>query len=84
MSIAQILLSLIMVGLAASLVFVHLELKEVRSDISLLRSQFYNNEHAVHRIAKKLDQLVAPPQPQSDARKQMEQELSEIMDRYIK
>ena len=84
MDIAKILLSLIMTGLAASLVFVQIALKEVRSDISRLRSVVYNNEYRISELRDELKRLNEIHKPQIEVRKQQEREFAENIDRYIK
>ena len=84
MDIAKILLSLIMTGLAASLVFVNLELKEVRSNISRIEAKVCAHDSEILSMANKMVRLVELHQPQSALRNQATQELKEIIDRYIK
>ena len=83
MSIAQILISLIMVGLAVSLVFVYLEVENMRSKISRLEAEVRDQRRDASILASRLTRLVNLHQPQVDAQEQAERDLEESLKRYF-
>ena len=91
MNIVQILFSLIMVGIAASLVFSHVELDKAREELraareAILRIELkaYTNADKIARLESELKRLNELHQPQLDARNQAERESEDLIDRHIK
>ena len=90
MNIVQILLSLIMVGIAASLVFSHVELDKareeldkVRDDISRIELNAYNNKYKIERLESELRRLNELHNPQLETREQQERKLVDFVNRYL-
>ena len=83
MNIAQILFSLIMVGLSTSLVFVNLELGNLRKTVSWFETKTYINEHDISKLADELKRLNELHNPQLETREQQERKLVDFVNRYL-